>query len=307
MHGYDSASGQLVTWSREFTFAGRTDSPPGDSFFSKEPMAESAFGAHFLSGQRRSQLAVWKDGSMERHFFIKDSTRLPTAGYVSESGVVLFGPSVSRPEEVTDFAMAHRNVKLASLHVCPLLSELPAFGVLALELCQRRLDHPRRADLFVRQLGPAGRNFHPTYERLPDDCYGRMAQELLKGCVCLNEAKKGPGVSPFHGRLIHLDYRPGSVMLVSRGTFPTLFPNVTHCLQTASTCVPVRLELHRPDLGVDGPVDVFTASDFCLDLAVFQGFLGVMSGRDHAFSSPADVPTDGKIVRVLRYNGFGTL
>jgi hypothetical protein len=195
--------------------------------------------------------------------------------------VVLCGPKVKDPAWVASFC---QRFPTNPMYVCPLVDELPAFGVLAKALVAQGKDWPRRAVLFQPVTEELPALSSKEYEdNLDGDAYGRMVWAMSKGMMVFNDVMTGPGISFFHGRMLAMRAAfPENVYVINSESIMSFIPHSPVSLKLyAATSVPVLARVtddfckatgHQGDHAV-----VAVASDFIPGIVTFLHFYGAVT------------------------------
>jgi len=312
LFGHDGLTGHLFGWDKEFKYAGRVNSPPGNSFSVSDSVVSSLAGAFFLGGLDRSSQVFWSDGSSEVSATVgrkRGSTKISLvvgANVSLHDRVILCGPIVSDPFKVAGFC---RRFPANSMAVCPLFDELPAFGCLIEGLCDKGLDWPRRANLFQPNTDRFPYRCREFDEKLTGDGFGRMAHAVSLGVVVVNDMMRGPGVSPFYGRLLSRQvFADSSVFIVNANCEEKFLRLAPLSLREAARCVPVICPVSdefRESAKQDSQEAVVFISGLELGLNDFLRFYGVMTRRGVVVSGPIKLDDMKGALPVFRYNSVG--
>jgi len=308
LSGHDPEKGHLFVWDKEFEYAGRVKSPSGDSFFPSWT-DDCHIGAYFLGGVDRPARVIWSDGAVKAVSvavsYRKDSGILleGDSAVSIRDRVILCGPVSSSPVAVAQFC---RKFPANSMSVCALTDELPAFGCLAKELCKRGLDRPRRANLFqpnTENLPYQSREFD---EKLEGDGYGRMAHAVSLGSVVYNDMMRGPGVSPFYGRLLaKLPWFDPTTFIINADCVEKFLSPAPLSFREAAKCVPVLCpvsDAFREAIQKEIPEAVVFVSGLVPGLDDFLRFYGTMTGRGVVSSGLVKLDSMKGTLPVFGYN-----
>ena len=314
-YGYDSKTKCLFSWDGEFHYEGKVDTAPADAFLVEEefrPWLEMA-GCHFLSGHRRNCVfylsagenscaaygdmlhanCKWTDchdwKQVIKH--VHPNTLLCVAGYVAND-----------PVAIAELCRTH---PCNTVYVCPLVEELAAFGVLAVNLLDK--EKPRRTSLCITNNQDMEGQYLEYDHKLDGDGYGKMADVVHRGFAVLNEMMDCPGISPFYGRVLANKSGLPPVFIIRSDSIGRYFPHeplsTTHY---AATSVPVEVENTRSFMEqskCNAPkVNIVVSSDYIPGLPVFMNFYKVMSGNDCVGTTCPKQLASSKKVPVFRYN-----
>jgi hypothetical protein len=309
-------TGHLFAWDREFSYAGRTPTPPGVSFSvsddSEHRLYASLAGAFFLSGSRNPS---WL-------FYASDTEEYVAIAVIDDSGilvviqkeakvslldrVILCGPKVKDPAFVGSFCS---RFPTNPMYVCPMTDELPAFGVLARELLADGDEWPRRVFTFRPKTDEMMALSSAAYDdNLNGDAYGRMAYIMGQGSLVKNEIMDGPGVSFFYGQMLaRLPVFHDSVYIINPESLPVYLPKAPVSLKLyAATSVPVLAAVSDDFRKITGHTEekavVATASDFIPGLGTFIHFHGAMTKSGIFCSGTVGSANIKGKLPVFRYN-----
>ena len=292
VYGHDPLTGHLFAWEKEFRYAGRVDTPPGVSV-SVPNDKELRFlaccaGAFFLSGNRSPAWVFHvSDEGEDVAIVINDESGLNAVrqNHVEVSmadRVILCGPKVRDPNFIASFCGRY---PINSMYVCPLIDELPAFGVLSRALVANDKDYPRRAILWQPNTEPLPSSHFKEYNpELDGDAYGRMAFAVSRRIPVLNDMMIGPGTSFFHGRMLAMKASfDDNVFVINPQSLGAFVPIAPVSLKLyAATSVPSMMPVtddFRKATGHQGECAVIAvASDFIHGLGTFLHFYGSITG-----------------------------
>jgi len=302
-YGYDQDDGHLFSWDGEFHYLGHRE-PEGEVETVVDRRLAALAGCGFLSGFSSPLKCVWLDGSgrQEVVLHLRKGSGVAVGGGVCVGRACMCGPGVFDPARMAD--ECRKLPPETSVYACPLIDELPAFGVLAVALLTAGLEHPRRANLLEPRMddegveGMEGREFDLG---LGADAIGRMAHLVGCGCPVANEVMRPVGVSPFHGCVLSSTPIPGCAAVIRSALGFRLAPTMTHAMRTAATSVPVEVETANKlrMVAETGRMPVVVASDHILHLPTFMDYLHrTGKGASFMFSSRGTL-RDGP---VFRYN-----
>jgi hypothetical protein len=311
MYAHDPEKGHLFAWDREFKYAGRIKTSPGDSLLTSmhgSILLEMA-GAYFLAGNKTPAKVVWSNGKD----YLTSLLTLGDRGIESKHAggihfsdrVALCGPIANDPVAVADYC---KTFPINSIYVCPLVSELCVFGLLVSNLCRMKKDYPRRAELFTPcdgELPEAAKEFDPA---LPGDGYGRMARAVSLGPIVYNQMMTGPGVSPFYGRMLaSVPVFKDNVFIIGTDCIETfLRPAPVSMKMYAATCVPVLSpvtdEFRKATKWDKENAVVFVATDFMKGICAFMQFYGVLTHKGFVVSGMVEPSALTGNLPVFRYN-----
>ena len=308
-NGHDPKTGHLFVWDKEFKYAGRDTNPPGDSFSPANDIIASLVGAFFLGGTGGFSKMFWSDGTNEVAAIAGldgGEIKVHPAGQSSISlydRVSLCGPIVSDPAKVAAFC---RRFPANSMSVCALTDELPAFGCLSQALCAKKLDRPRRANLFQPNDAEISFKFREFDEKLNGDGFGRMAHAVSFGAVVLNDMMCGPGVSPFYGRLLSsLPVFDPTVFIINSDCVEKFLPLAPLSLRESARCVPVVCPV-SDEFRQTTKQDVAEAQVFVSGLVTglddFLRFYGAMTKRGVVASGAVKLDGMKGTLPVFKYN-----
>ena len=302
--GYDPKSKFLFSLDGEFRFEGKSvDSPGADEVHAASDdfetrVAQELSGCVFLSGWRRDCLAL-RMGLREdetygmvgrlrgRSATVRGRLDAMSAMVSKGSPVCLCGPAVKDPERVAEVCRAFPTERV---YVCSLVDELAAFGALVVSAAE---ESPRRLSFFVPNADRIEAPFVEFDPKLDGDGYGRMADVVRKGMPALNEMMKGPGVSPFYGRVLVDGLGGMSTYVLPPQDAEKFFPKEPVSSKVyAATCVPVRMantDAFAKASGWNGDwIDVVVSSGMIPEIQTFTRFYVLMSGRAFFGSAPAE-------------------
>jgi hypothetical protein len=317
LSGHDPEKGHLFVWDKEFKYAGRVKSPPGDSFspdgkggiFSPSWTDDCRIGAYFLGGVNRPAKVIWANGAVEAVSvavsYRKDSGILleGDSAVSIRDRVILCGPVSSSPAAVARFC---RIYPANSMSVCALTDELPAFGCLARELCKKGLDRPRRANLFQPNTDNLPYQSREFDEKMEGDGYGRMAHAVSLGSVVHNDMMRGPGVSPFYGRLLSKSSEIDSTtFIINADCVEKFLSPAPVSFREVAKCVPVLCpvsDAFREAIQQQVPEAVVFVSGLVPGLDDFLRFYGAMTGRGVVLSCPVKLDGMKGTLPVFGYN-----
>jgi hypothetical protein len=170
-----------------------------------------------------------------------------------------------------------------TIYICPVVEELAAFGVLVTNL--KVQEKPRRTSLCVPHTHDFGGEHIEFDPNLEGDGYGRMADVVHKGMPVLNDMMRGPGISPFYGRVISRRVVEPYTFLIRSESVNRYFPTEPVSAKVyAATSVPVEMKNTKAFMSASGcnaeKVNMVVSSDFIPGLPVFLNFYKIMSGDD---------------------------
>jgi hypothetical protein len=271
-YGYDPDGGHLFGWDGEFHYLGRADAPPDSAHVVEDKRHSELFGCFYLSGEQYRTLCIRTN---DQHFESLllcclrgnfDITVLPDEavfkGDNPKQKVCLCGDAVNESGRVAAFCAAH---PFNTVYVCPLTDELPAFGVLAEQLCREHKERPRRANLYHPFDEPLDAPCQCFDEKLgvEGDGLGQMAHLVAHGQPVLNQMRMGPGVPSLYNRVAVM--KGDGVWWMAPQIANRIFPSATPSVKYAAESVPVAA---YPDeetckiVELEGPIPFMIANTF---------------------------------------------
>ena len=311
-HGYDPESKCLFSWDGDFKYLGKVDKAPENSFIVEEETRSwlELSGCQFLSGCRRDCVMYlsagndsvsaygdmlnvdcrWTNCSSWKQVIKHVHPMVPicVAGYVVED-----------PVEIAELCRVYSS---RTIYVCPLVEELAAFGVLVLNIQEKR---SRRLDFCVPNTELLDRECVEFDAKLNGDSFGRMADIVKQGMPVLNEIMTCTGISPFYGKVITRNTKNLSTFIVRSDAMDKYFPcEPISSKMYAATSVPVEMsntvEFSKDSGCGSEKVNIMVASDYVSGLQVFMTFYKIMSGLSFVgVGNPKDFK---KTIPVFRYN-----
>jgi hypothetical protein len=309
LYGYDERGRHLFRYDGDIHYEGVSDSPPsGTLLVAENEMATQFTGGYFLSGRTDPAFNIWADGD-ETSFvmsYIRDgkiehgqlNSPTPVSHLVP---ICLHGSIVRNPFLVAEVCKAYPS---STVFACPVVEELSALGALVGEM------RPRRAFLGVPNTGELSGEQIEYESNLDADCYGRMANSLLKGHAVWNQIYKGPMAGPFFGNILTNVVHPEidvPVFMVRQSSMDEYFPDTPISAKYyAATTVPVAMkpsDKFKKATNCDKDlVSVMVSSDFIPGVADFMRFRQLMSGKDWVCVCPNMLVMPFKTMPVFRYN-----